>query len=79
MSSHSNALLITGADKTILRQEENSHNWQLIPEPQCLGIGGCSPALITKQAYGWKDPDRATSLVHPLIANITAKQSSGER
>ena len=63
-------LIDTGADKTILRQPEVPHDWQLISGPQLLGIGGSSHAFVTKQAYRWEDRDGATGLICPLIAQV---------
>lgn len=63
-------LIDTGADRTILRQQEVPQDWQLIPGPQLLGIGGTSHACITKQTYRWEDPDGATGLIRPLVAQV---------
>ena len=60
-----------GADRTILRQQEIPCDWQLIPGPQLIGIGGTSHAFITKQAYKWEDLDGATGLIRPLVARVT--------
>ena len=63
-------LIDTGADRTILRQQEIPCDWQLIPGPQLIGIGGTSHAFITKQAYKLGDLDGATSLIRPLMAQV---------
>ena len=60
-----------GADRTILRQQEIPCDWQLIPGPQLIGIGGTSHAFITKQAYKWEDLDEATGLIYPLVVQLT--------
>jgi hypothetical protein len=71
-------LIDTGTDKTILRQQEILCDWQMIPGPQLLGIGGTSHAFVYKQAYRWEDPDGATYLICPL-AGSRIHQSSKER
>ena len=63
-------LIDTGADRTILRQQEILRDWQLIPGPQLIGIGGTSHAFITKQAYKWEDPFGSTGLICPLVAQV---------
>jgi hypothetical protein len=60
----------TGADRTILKEQEIPRDWQLIPGPQLIGMGGTSHAFITKQAYKGEDPDGATGLIRPLEAQV---------
>lgn len=63
-------LIDTGADRTVLRQQEIPCDWQLIPGPQFLGIGGTSHSFITKKAYRWENPWWSCSLIWPLVAQV---------
>jgi predicted aspartyl protease len=55
-------LIDTGTVKIILRQEIPC-DWQLIPEPQLLGIGCNSHKFTTEQVNSLENPDRATGLI----------------
>jgi hypothetical protein len=44
-------LIDTGAGRTLLSQQQIPCDWQLIPGPQLLGIGGTTHTFITKKAY----------------------------
>ena len=61
-------LIDTGADRTIIKQQEIPPDWPLLPGPKLLGIGGPSQSYITKNVYTWEDPDGNTGQIHPLIA-----------
>lgn len=64
-------LIDTGADKTILKQSEIPLHWKLLPGPQLMGVGGASPAFITKEPYRWEDPDGTFGTIRPLVADVT--------
>ena len=66
----SSALLLLEQRGQFLRQQEIPCDWQLIPGPQLIGIGGTSHEFIIKQAYKWEDLDGATGLICPLVAQV---------
>ena len=61
-------LIDTGADRTIIKQQETPPDWPLLPGPKLLGIGGPSQSYITKNVYTWEDPDGHMGQICPLIA-----------
>lgn len=58
-------LIDTGADRTVLRQQEIPCDWQLIPGPQFLGMGVPLTRSLPKRPTGGKTPDGAAASFGP--------------
>ena len=62
-------LIDPGADQTVLRAEEVPPNWNLVPGPQLLGVGGNTQSKETAEWLPCKDVDGSTGEVQSLIAS----------
>lgn len=61
-------LIDTGAERTVLRQEEVPPSWKLVPGPPLLGVGGQSSSYETANPLRWVDPDGNRGQICPLVA-----------
>lgn len=65
-------LIDTGADRTVLREEEVPPTWELADGPSILGVGGNSRSKETVALMKWVSPDGEQGKIRPLVAkNLT--------